>query len=452
MCLDKARFVQINLFPAMNKPNQEQTYKPSRRQLLIGAAAASALALTPAARGAAEGDVSGALPKAFEGLKPLGGRVRPITADEFHGRMLQAQKLMSESDPKYDALFIAPGTSLYYFTGIRWGISERLLALILPRTGDPIVVVPAFEEGRMREKLTFAAEVRAWQEDESPTKIAAAALADRGIRTGRVGVEETAAFAFFDHFHAVAPGFQCISADPVTIACRGRKSDHELELMRLACEATFDVFRAVFASLKEGMSQEDIGKLVEAGFSKMGLHGGTLVLLGASEALPHGTIKPQKLKEGDVVLIDGGCAVDGYQSDVTRTGVFGKAPEKVARVYEIVRKAQDAALDAARTGRLSGTVDDAARKVITDAGYGPDYKYFTHRLGHGIGLDGHEHPYLVRGSKTVLEPGMTFSDEPGIYVPGEFGMRCEDDMVIAAGGPARLLTQGFAVSLEKPLG
>jgi len=452
MCLDKARFVQINLFPAMNKPNQEQTYKPSRRQLLIGAAAASALALTPAARGAAEGDVSGALPKAFEGLKPLGGRVRPITADEFHGRMLQAQKLMSESDPKYDALFIAPGTSLYYFTGIRWGISERLLALILPRTGDPIVVVPAFEEGRMREKLTFAAEVRAWQEDESPTKIAAAALADRGIRTGRVGVEETAAFAFFDHFHAVAPGFQCISADPVTIACRGRKSDHELELMRLACEATFDVFRAVFASLKEGMSQEDIGKLVEAGFSKMGLHGGTLVLLGASAALPHGTIKPQKLKEGDVVLIDGGCAVDGYQSDVTRTGVFGKAPEKVARVYEIVRKAQDAALDAARTGRLSGTVDDAARKVITDAGYGPDYKYFTHRLGHGIGLDGHEHPYLVRGSKTVLEPGMTFSDEPGIYVPGEFGMRCEDDMVIAAGGPARLLTQGFAVSLEKPLG
>ena len=452
MCLDKARFVQINLFPAMNKPNQEQTYKPSRRQLLIGAAAASALALTPAARGAAEGDVSGALPKAFEGLKPLGGRVRPITADEFHGRMLQAQKLMSESDPKYDALFIAPGTSLYYFTGIRWGISERLLALILPRTGDPIVVVPAFEEGRMREKLTFAAEVRAWQEDESPTKIAAAALADRGIRTGRVGVEETAAFAFFDHFHAVAPGFQCISADPVTIACRGRKSDHELELMRLACEATFDVFRAVFASLKEGMSQEDIGKLVEAGFSKMGLHGGTLVLLGASAALPHGTIKPQKLKEGDVVLIDGGCAVDGYQSDVTRTGVFGKAPEKVARVYEIVRKAQDAALDAARTGRLSGTLDDAARKVITDAGYGPDYKYFTHRLGHGIGLDGHEHPYLVRGSKTVLEPGMTFSNEPGIYIPGEFGMRCEDDMVIAADGPARLLTAGFAASLEKPLG
>ncbi len=222
--------------------------------------------------------------------------------------------------------------------------------------------------------------------------------------------------------------------------------------MRLACEATFDVFRAVFVSLKAGMSQEEIAHLVEAGFSKMGLHGGALVLLGASAALPHGTQQPQKLKEGDVVLIDGGCQVEAYESDVTRTGIFGKPTEKVARAFEIVRKAQDAALDAARAGRLSGTVDDAARAVITSAGYGPDYKYFTHRLGHGIGLDGHEHPYLVRGSKTVLEPGMTFSNEPGIYVPGEFGLRCEDDMVITAKGPAQLLTPGFAVSLEKPLG
>jgi Xaa-Pro dipeptidase len=409
-------------------------------------------ALSGAILGAKTEDGASALPAAFSALKALGSRVHPITADEFHGRLLRAQKLMAELTPKYDGLFVAPGTSLYYFTGIRWGISERLLALVLPRTGDPIVVVPAFEEGRMRERLHFAAEVRAWQEDESPTKIAAAALADRGIRTGRVGVEETAAFTFFDHLRSAAPAFECVSADPVTIACRGRKSAHELELMRLACEATFDVFRAVFASLKPGMSQDDIGKLVEGGFSKMGLRGGALVLLGESAALPHGTIKPQKLKEGDVVLIDGGCTVEGYESDVTRTGSFGKAPEKVARVYEIVRKAQDAALDAARAGRLSGTVDDAARKVVTDAGYGPDYKYFTHRLGHGIGLDGHEHPYLVRGGKTVLEPGMTFSNEPGIYIPGEFGMRCEDDMVIAAEGPAQLLTAGFAVSLEKPLG
>ena len=451
ICLDKLCSGQINLFPVMHKLNQEHLHQPARRQFLISAAAASALALTPVVR-AADVDGSGGLPQAFAGLKPLGGRVRPITADEFRERLQHAQKLMSDLAPSYDALFLAPGTSLYYFTGIRWGISERLLALVLPRTGKPILVVPGFEEGRLREKLQFPAEVRVWQEDESPTKIAAAALGDRGIRTGRVGVEETAPFMFFDHLRGAAPGFECVSADAVTIACRGRKSAQELELMRLACGATCDVFRAVFASLKEGMSQEDIGKLVEGGFSKMGLHGGALVLLGASAALPHGTIKPQRLKDGDVVLIDGGCTVDGYQSDVTRTGIFGKAPEKVARVYEIVRKAQDAALDAARAGRLSGTVDDGARKVVTDAGYGPDYKYFTHRLGHGIGLDGHEHPYLVRGSKTVLEPGMTFSNEPGIYIPGEFGMRCEDDMVIAADGPAQLLTPEFPVSLEKPLG
>jgi Xaa-Pro dipeptidase len=353
---------------------------------------------------------------------------------------------------KYDALFIAPGTSLYYFTGIRWGLSERLLGLVVPRTGQPILIVPAFEEGRLREKLRLPIEVRVWQEDESPTRIVAAALADRGVRSGRIGVEEATAFTFYDHLRNAAPGFEYASADPVTIACRACKSPHELELMRLACEATFDVFRAVFASLKAGMTQEEIGHLVEGGFSKMGLRGGALVLLGASAALPHGTLQPQKLKEGEVVLIDGGCTVEGYESDVTRTSIFGKPSEKISRAFEIVREAQDAALDAARSGRLSGTVDEAARAVITAAGYGPDYKFFTHRLGHGIGLDGHEHPYLVRGSQTVLESGMTFSNEPGIYVPGEFGLRCEDDMVISAEGPAQLLTPGFAVSLEKPIG
>jgi len=435
----------------MSKHNLYSPEQPSRREFFRNTAAASVVGLSPFT-GVSSVSEMDPLPDAFSNLKPLGSRVHPITANEYRERLQHAQKLMSEQKPLYEALFVAPGTSLYYFTGIRWGMSERLLALVLPRQGDPIVVVPAFEEGRMREKLQFSAEVRIWQEDQSPTAIAAAALADRGIRTGRIGVEETAPFTFYDHLRSAASGCECVSADPVTIACRGHKSAHELELMRLACEATFDVFRAVFASVKEGMSQEDIGKLVEGGFSKMGLHGGALVLLGASAALPHGTIKPQKLKEGDVILIDGGCAVEGYQSDVTRTGVLGKPSDKVARCFEIVRKAQDAALDAARAGRLSGTVDDAARKVVTDAAYGPDYKFFTHRLGHGMGLDGHEHPYLVRGSKTLLEPGMTFSNEPGIYIPGEFGLRCEDDMAITADGPAQLLTPGFAVSLEKPFG
>jgi len=423
----------------------------TRREFLKTAGAASGLALAPVVSAAGD-EKPGALPQPFDGLKPLGSRVKPVTQEEFQGRIAQAQKWMAEASPKFDALFVAPGTSLYYFTGIRWGLSERLLALVVPRTGKAIIVVPGFEEGRMRERLRFPAEIRAWQEDESPTRIAVAALADQGIRTGRLGIEETACFTFYDHLREAGQGFEYVSADPITISCRGKKSDHELELMRLACQATFDVFRAVFASLREGMSQDDITKLVESGFAKMDLRGGALVLLGASAALPHGTIKKQTLKEGEVVLIDGGCGVEGYNSDVTRTGVYGKPSEKTAGVFETVRKAQDAALDAARAGRLSGTVDEAARKVVTDAGYGPDYKFFTHRLGHGIGLDGHEHPYLVRGSKTVLEPGMTFSNEPGIYIPGEFGLRCEDDMVISADGPAHLLTPGFAVSLEKPLG
>lgn len=400
------------------------------------------------------------LPGTFSGLKPLSDRVRPITSDEFSARIERAQRLMagapavSSGSPsqatKYDALFFAPGTSLYYFTGIRWGLSERLVGLVIPRAGHPVLVVPAFEEGRLREKLHLPIEVRIWQEDQSPTEIAAKALADQNVRAGRIGVEETAGFTFSDHLRHAAPGFEYASADPVTIACRAHKSAHELELMRLACDATFDVFRATFASLKEGMSQDDIAHLIEAGFAKMNLHGGALVLLGASAALPHGTVQPQKLKEGDVVLIDGGCGVEGYASDVTRTSVYGKPTEKILRAYELVRKAQDAALEAARASRFSGTVDDAARAVIVNGGYGPDYKFFTHRLGHGIGLDGHEHPYLVRGSKTVLEPSMTFSNEPGIYIPGGFGLRCEDDMVITAEGPAQLLTQGFAHSLEKP--
>jgi Xaa-Pro dipeptidase len=425
---------------------------PSRRRFLKSSAVASTLAViqTPAFSTTNSSPIQ--QPSSFSALKPLGDRVQSITPAEFQARAQRAQELMGQSDPKFDALVLGPGSSLYYFTGIHWGLSERLLALVLLRNGQRVLISPAFEEARMRESLRYPVEVRVWQEDESPTKLIATGLADRHITTGRIGIEETLPFTFFDHLRAAAPGLELVSADPVTIACRAVKSKHELELMRLACEATCDVFRQVFATLQVGMTQDDIGNLINAGFSRMDLRGDALVLLGASAALPHGTRKLQKLKEGDVVLIDGGCRVEGYESDVTRTGVFGKPTAKIQQVYEIVRKAQDAALDAARVGKLSGTVDDAARAVVTAGGYGPDYKFFTHRLGHGLGLDGHEHPYLVRGSKTVLMPGMTFSNEPGIYIPGELGMRCEDDMVIAAEGPAQLLTPGFHVSLEKPLG
>ncbi|HXJ14950.1 MAG TPA: Xaa-Pro peptidase family protein [Candidatus Limnocylindrales bacterium] len=417
----------------------------SRRNFLHSTAAASAAALAPPLP-------QTQTPPAFSTLKPLGDRVRPITADEFHARLLHAQSLMAKSNPAFDAILIGPGTSLFYFSGIRWWLSERLLALVIPRTGQPILISPAFEESRMRESLLYSAEVRAWQEDESPSQLLASSLADRGLRTGRIGIEERLPFTFFDHFRAAAPAYDLVSADPITIGCRAVKSSHELELMRLACEATCDVYRAVFANLKEGMTQEQVSDMVVAGYAKMHLRGDALVLFGPSAALPHGSKQPRTLKEGDVVLIDDGCTVEGYCSDVTRTGIFGKPSDKIQRAFETVRKAQDAALDAARSGKLSGSVDDAARAVVTSAGYGPGYKFFAHRVGHGIGLDIHEHPYLVDASRTVLEPGMTFSDEPGIYVPNEFGVRCEDLMAITADGPAQLLTPGFQVSLEKPLG
>jgi Xaa-Pro dipeptidase len=417
----------------------------SRRNFLHSTAAASAVALAPPLP-------QTQTPPAFSALKPLGDRVHPITADEFHARLVRAQTLMSQSSPAFDAIVIGLGTSLYYFSGIRWWLSERLLALVIPRNGQPILISPAFEESRMRESLLYSAEVRVWQEDENPAKLIASALADRGLRTGRIGIEERLPFTFYDHFRAAAPGYEFVSADPITIGCRAVKSPHELELMRLACEATCDVYRLVFANLKEGMTQEQVSELVSAGYAKMNLRGEAMVLFGPSAALPHGSKQPRTLKEGDVVLIDDGCTVEGYWSDVTRTGVFGKPSEKIQRAFETVRKAQDAALDAARAGKLSGSVDDAARSVITSAGYGPGYKFFSHRLGHGIGLDIHEHPYLVHGSKTSLETSMTFSNEPGIYIPGEFGIRCEDVMAVTAEGPAQLLTPGFQVSLEKPLG
>ncbi|PYU32555.1 MAG: aminopeptidase P family protein [Acidobacteria bacterium] len=390
------------------------------------------------------------LPAAFDKLKPVHDRVRPITAEEFQGRIQHAQRLMAEAKPEFAALYLTPGTGLYYYTGIRWGLSERLLALVIPRRGEPMLVCPAFEEGRLRELQLWPIEVRAWQEDEDPSKVAAKWFAERGIRTGRVGIEETTRFTFYDALRRAAPPLELASGDPITIGCRARKSGHELELMRLACEVTCEVYRALFASLREGMSQRDIGALVSQGFQRLGLSGGALVLLGKWAALPHGTMQPQRLVEGEVVLVDGGTSVEGYASDVTRCTVLGKTPDKLKRAFDVVRRAQEAALQAARRGQLAGSVDDAARAVITAAGYGTDYKLFTHRVGHGIGLDGHEHPYLVRGSKTLLEPGMTFSNEPGIYVRDEFGLRLEDDMVIAEDGPARLLTPG-SPSLEQPI-
>jgi Xaa-Pro dipeptidase len=428
--------------------------KSSRREVLKTAWVASGTMAANSMFGLSQQPAhnqSESLPAAFDKLKPLGDRVKPITAEELQARMARAQQLMTDAKPPFEALFVTPGTTLVYYTGIRWWPSERILALLVPRQGNPLLVCPAFEEGRLREQLRYPVDVRVWQEDDDPYVVVGKWLGERGIRTGKIAVEETTRYVFYDGLRSAATSLDYVSGDTVTVACRAQKSEHELDLMRLACGATFDVYKATFASLREGLTQREVADMVVRGYERMGLSGEASVFFGPSSALPHGSREEQILRESIGVMIDDGTTVAGYQSDVTRVGVLGKPPAQLQRAFEIVRSAQDAALAAAIAGRACGSVDDAARKVITDAGFGPGYKYFSHRLGHGIGMDGHESPYLVRGNRIILKPGMTFSNEPGIYVVGEYGMRCEDDMVIAESGAAQLLTRGFQPSLEMPI-
>ncbi|MEK6301352.1 MAG: Xaa-Pro peptidase family protein [Acidobacteriota bacterium] len=377
---------------------------------------------------------------------PNAKQAKPIAREEYLERQERARRYMREA--AIDAVFLTGGTTMQYFTGTQWGLSERMFALVLPAKGELAWVTPAFEKGRALEQIKFGADVRTWEEDESPYQLVASILKDRGVSSGKLGVEETVRFVFSDGVAKAAPALKITSADPVTARCRRVKSAHEIELMRLANQITMKAFEVASKSLREGMTQNEFGGKISAAHQQMGTRGGALVLFGEDSAFPHGTITPQKLKQGDVVLMDGGCSVEGYASDITRTTVFGKPSDKQRRVWDIVKQAQAAALKAARPGAACEDVDAAARKVITDAGFGPGYKYFTHRVGHGIGMEGHEWTYLVRGNKTKLEPGMSFSDEPGIYIPGEFGIRHEDIMVITENG-AELLT-GQSPSIENP--
>lgn len=381
-------------------------------------------------------------------LKPMASQAKPITRAEYLQRQETARRYMH--DAGIEAISLTGGTSLQYFTGAQWGLSERLFAMVLPAKGDLAWVAPAFEKGRALEQIKFGNDVRTWQEDESPYQLVASILQDRGVKSGKIGIEETVRFAFSDGISKAAPALNLASADPVTARCRRIKSAHEIDLMRLANQITLKAFEIALKTLKEGMTHNELAGSIASAHQQMGARGGALVLFAEHSALPHGTVTPQKLREGDIVLVDGGCSVENYASDITRTTIFGKPTDKHLKVFDIVKRAQAAALKTARPGVACEDVDAAARKVITDAGFGPDYKYFTHRVGHGIGMDGHEWTYLVRGSKTKLEAGMSFSDEPGIYIPGEFGLRCEDIMVIRENG-AELLT-GQAPSLEHPFG
>ena len=376
---------------------------------------------------------SGDFPAPIAALKPMTEGVGPVTAEERKGRIARAQALMA--DEGLDALVLASGISLVYFTGAEWGTSERFFGAVLTREGDPAWVAPAFEKGRALEQVGVGSDVRAWEEDESPYALVGGILRDRKAASGRVGIEETMPFVFVDGLSRALPAARMVRGTAVTAGCRMIKDAHELALMCRAGEITLRAHRAVFASLEEGATQGDASRWSVEAHRRLGMTGGALVLFGADAAFPHGTTKPQPLRAGDVVLVDGGGRLHGYASDITRTSVFGAPPsDRQRRIWDVVRRAQDTAFRAARPGVEAQSVDAAARKVIDDAGFGPGYRYFTHRVGHGIGMDGHEWTYLVRGNTTRLRPGMCFSDEPGIYIPGELGVRHEDVITITGEG------------------
>ncbi len=436
----------------------------SRRGFLrvAGGAAAIGTASSVTGWGEAAGQAGEAspLPAPIAALPSFAGKVAPISNDERRTRIERAKELMAQN--KLDAIVLANNsTSSQYFAGISLNGGERLWALAIPAKGKPFVVCPAFENVRAHELLSAGpfgtdAEVLTWQEDESPFALTVKGLRDRGIATGRVALDEEMKFVFSNSLALAGPQLTFVIATPVTAGCRMIKDAHEMECLRTACAATLAVYKAVYQSLKEGMTTIDVHGLIESAYKQTGLRGEASLNIGTFTASPHGSRQVQTIREGTVLMVDDGCTVEGYQSDITRTFVLGKPTEKMKQVFDIVHQAQQAALKQAKPGVESASVDAAARKVIVDAGYGPGFKYFSHRVGHGLGMDGHEWPYLVKNDMfgwnlaPHMRAGMVFSDEPGIYIPGEFGVRLEDDMHITENG-AELLTPA-SPSLEDPFG
>ena len=389
------------------------------------------------------------LPPSIAALKPMTGGVVPISDNERRARIEKARRLMVEQ--KIAALVMEPGTSMLYYTGVKWGLSERPFVLVIPAVGDLAFVTPAFEEARARELIKFSSDVRTWQEDESPYARIAQILRDRGASTGRVAWEERTRFFVVDGVRHEIPAADYVIGTPITAGCRMYKSPAEIALLQRANDITIALYKAVFPLLREGMTQGDLNRYITAGYNKLGTSGYALISFGKATAFPHGSIQPQQLHEGDMVLVDGGCRIEDYESDITRMAVLGKPTARQLSVWATEHRAQDAAFAAAKIGATCESVDAAARKVLVDAGFGPDYKVpgLPHRTGHGIGLDGHEWTNFVRGNKTVIQPGMCFSDEPTITIYGEFGVRLEDCLHITEHGPVFFTAQ--STSLEHPV-
>ena len=413
-----------------------------RRNFLAGAAAAGAALTLPFER---------VLAAAAEALKPI-PIPPPISSAERLTRIAKAQRLMHQNG--IGAVIVESGPSLDYFTGVQWWRSERLTGAVIPASGQPIIVTPFFERPSVAESLSIPAEIRTWNEDEEPLKLVADFLRERRVASQPIGFEETDRFFILDRLRQQLPGMRDVSANPVVRGCRMIKSRHELQLMQAANDIMLSSLRYAAARTKEGMTPADIDALIAAAQKRLGgSYDGGLVLLGEASAYPHGSHKPQHVKGGEIVLMDCTCSVHGYQADITRTYVFGaRATPEQRKVWDQVRRGQEIAIRAAKVGVPAGAVDDAVRAAYTSWGYGPGYKLpgLSHRTGHGIGMEVHEPVYLVHGERTPLAPGMCFSDEPGIYIPGKFGVRLEDCWHMTESGP-KFFTQP-PPSIDRPFG
>jgi Xaa-Pro dipeptidase len=412
------------------------------RRGLIAAGALAPIGFSSVAR-AAQPDLSA--------LQPITGDAVPIGREERAARLARAQALMKASG--IGAVLIEPGASLLYFIGVRWGRSERLTAAVIPVEGDPIIVTPFFEEPSVRESLGIPAEIRVWQEHEDPFAVVAGFLREKKLLGRPLGIEETARFFAVDGMWRALAGVKIVSANPVVRGCRMFKTPAEIALMQKAADVTLAAYRWTYPRIEAGMTPADIAALMTAATVKLGGQVAfNLILLGEASAYPHGTGKRQRVVKGEVVLMDCGARVHGYESDISRTFVHGEASAEQRKVWEHVRAGQQRAFAAAHLGVPAGRVDDAVRSWYATLGYGPDYKLpgLSHRTGHGIGMDGHEPINLVRGEMTKLAPGMCFSNEPGLYLPGKFGVRLEDCFHMTEAGP-----KWFSVpprSIEEPIG
>jgi Xaa-Pro dipeptidase len=397
-----------------------------RRNFLAGAGALTAALTLPIDR---------VFAAAAEALKPV-PLPPPISQAERLQRIAKARQLMQRNG--IGSIVVESGSSLDYLTGVQWHRSERLTAAVIPATGDPIIVTPFFESPSVRQTLAIPAEIRTWNEDEEPLKLVADFLRERGVAGVPVGFEETDRYFIVDRLQQQLPGVKAVSANPVVRALRLIKSPAELALMQTANDITLKAMRHAGERARLGMTPADFGAAIDAATTTLG---GSpefaLVLIDEASALPHGSNKPQLVKRGSTVLFDCGCTVHGYQSDISRTFVFGTPSADQRKVWNQVHEGQQIAIRAAKIGAPAGSVDDAVRAAYESWGYGPGYKLpgMSHRTGHGIGMDGHEPAYLVHGDTTPLAPGMCFSDEPGIYIPGKFGIRLEDCWHMTQSGP-----------------